>query len=219
MGVYHCTLFAITYMPQNTLLSFWISVISSVLTPSGALPNFDYFLLSESTYLGGAHFTAFVLGSARTMHGSAKHFIHQEQRGNWSSIWVCNGMSYANISSIVMQDLLMPLVTLHVLFQSHSSMGDTPCMWGASSVKWHSTFSQWDLSIQQASHNSLTCLHVYVGCDTMLMNIPQKAIVVKSRKCNMIPKNIPFRLKSPLETVTFNWQKVHVWCQNCGYCT
>ena len=92
-----------------------------------------------------------------------------------------------------------------------------PCMWGASSVKWHSTFSQWDLSIQQASHNSLTCLHVYVGCDTMLMNIPQKAIVVKSRKCNMIPKNIPFRLKSPLETVTFNWQKVHVWCQNCGY--
>ena len=38
----------------------------------------------------------------------------------------------------------------------------------------------------------LACAHVYVGCDAVLMNIPQKVIVVESRKCDTIPKNTQF---------------------------
>ena len=105
-------------------------------------------------------------------------------------MFLCNDQSHAKISLIVMQDLSMPLLTPHVLFHPHSLMGDAPCMWDASSVRWHSTFSQRDLSIRQevSGHISLTCAHFCVGCNTVPMNVPQKIIVVKSRKCDTIPK-------------------------------
>jgi len=46
--------------------------------------------------------------------------------------------------------------------------------------------------------------HVYVGCDTVQMSIPQKVIVVESRKCDMTPKNTPFMFKEPLKRVTMS---------------
>ena len=157
------------------------------------------------------------------MRGPSQHFIHQEQRGNWSRIWQCSGLSYANISSIIMHDLSMSLLTPHVLFHPHSSMGDTHCMWDASSVEWHGTFSPWDLILPQVSHNMpricarLRRLQYYIY---LSMNIPQKVIVVcwKSKVRYDTPK-YPFWMKEPPETVTFNWQNFHVWCQNCGYST
>ena len=59
----------------------------------------------------------------------------QEQFGNCSKIWLCNSQSHAKISSIVMQELLMRLLTPHILFHPHSSMGDIHCMWYACIVK------------------------------------------------------------------------------------
>ena len=34
---------------------------------------------------------------------------------------------------------------------------------------------------------------------TISMSVPQKVVVVKSQKCDAIPQNVPFRLKSPLK--------------------
>ena len=34
-----------------------------------------------------------------------------------------------------------------------------------------------------------TCAHIYVGCNTILMKILQKVIVVESQKCDTIPKH------------------------------
>ena len=45
-------------LPQNTLMPFPKSAISSVLTPPGALRNFRFFCPFRE-YLGGARFTGF----------------------------------------------------------------------------------------------------------------------------------------------------------------
>ena len=88
-----------------------------------------------------------------------------------------------------MQGLSMPLLAPHVLFHSHFLMGDTPYMWDTSSVKWHDPFSQRDLSIPQVTQNaSHMRAHVYAGCDAILVNISQKAIIAKIRKCGTISK-------------------------------
>ena len=70
-------------LPQNILLLFSKFVISCVLTSPLLAPCgfFDYFLLSESIWRA-LILPVLVLDSARTMHGPAEHFIHQEQRGN-----------------------------------------------------------------------------------------------------------------------------------------
>ena len=46
----------------------------------------------------------------------------------------------------------------------------------------------------------LACAHIHVGCDTVLMNIPQKAIVAESRKSKVrrdTQKYPVYVLKSP----------------------
>ena len=58
-------------------------------------------------------------------------------------------------------------------------------------------FSWWVSSIRQVSHNIF--LHV-LGCNTILMNIPQKENVVESRKCNTTTKIPRLHQKQPLET-------------------
>ena len=87
------------------------------------------------------------------MHKPAEHFINEEQRWKCTRIWLWNGPSHAKISSTVMQDLSMALLTPHILVQPYSSLGKPPCLWNASSVKWHGTFSQWDVNIWQVSRN------------------------------------------------------------------
>ena len=145
------------------------------------------------------------------MNGPAEHFIHQEQRENCSRIWLCNYQSYAKTSSLVMQDLSMPCLTPHVLVQPHSSMGDTPCMWNASSAKWHSIFSQWDRSLvfdKKYQKICLACAHVYVGCDTVWMNIPQKGCTrCRKSACDTHDGTQKYPvcfLKEPLERVTMS---------------
>ena len=132
----------------------------------------------------------------------------QNYCGNCSRIWLCNGQSsHAKISWIVTQESSMLFLTPHVLFRTHSLMGDTPCMWNASSVSWHGTFSQWDLSIRQIPRNMSRMCHVYVGCDTIYTNecSPEGNRCRKSKVCDAIPKNTPFNLKGPwtLEAITF----------------
>ena len=66
-------------------------------------------------------------------------------------------------------------------------------------------FAQWDLSIRQVYQNTcLVCAHVYVGCKTVLMNISQKVIVVRYRKCDTIPQNTPFMFSRALKRVTMS---------------
>ena len=101
---------------------------------------FYYFLLLESIW-GEIIVPVLVLDSAWTWK-DLWTLIHQEQRGNPSRIWLCNDQLHAKISSTVMQDLSMPLLTSYVPVESHSSMREPLCMWHASSVKWHGTFSQ-----------------------------------------------------------------------------
>ena len=118
------------------------------------------------------------------MNGPAEHFIYHEQGQKCSRIWICNYQLYAKTSSLIMQDLSMSRLTPHVLVQPHSSMGDTPCMWSTRSAKWHSIFSQRDCSLVFDTNYQkicLACAHVYVGCNTVRMNIPQKVIVVESQ--------------------------------------
>ena len=133
MGIWFYTLFAISH-PQNTLLPFyrnlWFPLFLFLLVPWGI---FDFF--SSWRVLRGRSFFVEVLDSARTMQRPAEPFINQEQRGNCTRIGQCNGRSHAKISSTVMQDLSMPLLTPYVLVQPHSAIGDLPCMWNASSVK------------------------------------------------------------------------------------
>ena len=109
--------------------------------------------------------------------------------------YTCNDQVHAKISLIVIQELSMSLLIPHVHFHPHSLMIDTPCIWNASSAKWHDTFSQWDLSIRQVSRNMSRMCQIYIGCDTILMSVHQKAIVVEIWKCDAISKNIPFRLR------------------------
>ena len=45
---------------------------------------------------------------------------------------------------------------------------------------------------------------VYLGCNIVQMNIPQKVIVVESRKCDATPQNTPFNFKEPLKRVTMS---------------
>ena len=112
------------------------------------------------------------LAKGSTMHGPAEHFIHQEQGEKWSRIWQCNGQSCANISSIVMQDLSIPLLTRPVLFHPHSLMGDTPCMWDTSSVN-NTVLLVGEISVfYKYQDTCLACAHVYVGWDTVPMNVP-----------------------------------------------
>ena len=145
-------------LPQNILPPFFKTVISSVLLPSVALRKFWFFSPVEETWGRSFYWFYVVLDSVRTMHGPAEHFIHQEQSGNLSRIWLCNIQSHAKISSIVMQDLSMACLTPRVLAQLCSSMGGTPFMWNASSAKWHGIFSQWDRSVVFDKKYQKTCL-------------------------------------------------------------
>ena len=54
--------------------------------------------------------------------------------------------------------------------------------------------SQYLTSIRN-QNTCLACAHIYVGCDTVRMNIPQKVIVVESQKCDTVPQNTPFMLQ------------------------
>ena len=82
---------------------------------------------------------------------------------------------------VLKQDMhfLVEIVQNLTMFYPHSSMGDTPFMWNASSVKWHNTFSQWDLGnwtsiTQHVLHlQHLRRLRYYTN------EYPQKIIVVK----------------------------------------
>ena len=70
----------------------------------------------------------------------------------------------------------------HLACETQVALNDTALLVSEISVfdKYHTTY--------------LACVHVYVGCETMLMNIPKKVlIIIASRKCDMIPKNTPFR--------------------------
>ena len=183
-------------LPQIVLLPFSKSVISSVLSPSSALQNFLLFS-PFGEYLKGAHHTDFSFRQCYNMKGPAEHFIHQKQRGNPSRIQLCNCQSHAKISSIVMQDL---------------SIHAWPLMFSSNHIRWWEThpacemqvalndtaFSVSEISVFDKYHKTcLACAHVYVGCDTVPMNIPQKVIVVESRKCDTAPKYPVYVLKSP----------------------
>ena len=67
-------------LPQNTVLSSFKSVISSVLTPSGVLRNV-WFIFSFWRVFEDAYFTARVTGfsfrQAQTMHGPAEYFVRK----------------------------------------------------------------------------------------------------------------------------------------------
>ena len=58
-----------------------------------------------------------------------------------------------------------------------------------------------EISVFDKYHTTcLACAHIYVGCDTIVMNIPQKAIFVESQKCGMIltyPKISPLDQRAP----------------------
>ena len=129
----------------------WFPLFLSLLVPCRI---FDSFLLSESI-LGALILPVLVLNSARTMHGPAEHFIHQEQSENWSRVWL--HMQWPTVRKDQLDSCARFIdATLDPscsLFRPHSSMGDTSCMWDASSIKWYGTFSQWDLGIPQVSHN------------------------------------------------------------------
>ena len=152
--------------------------------------------------LGALMLPVVVLDSAQTTQRRAEHFIHQEQR--WDCSRIIRLPTYAmaeRMQRSARQSCNIIDATLDPLCScpTTSSMGDTPYMWHASSVKWHVTF--WDLSRYHLMESDkchtilcLACAHVYVGYNTMQMNIPKTVIVVKSRKCDTIPKNTPFRL-------------------------
>ena len=177
--IYYFTLFVISFH-QNALLLFSKSVISSVLTPLLAPCGiFDSFLLSESTYFGGAHFTSFSFRKCSNHARTCRTLHTSETVLKLCRIWLWNCHSHAKISSIVVQDLSIPRLTPHVLAQPHSLMRDTPCIWNTRSAKWRSIFSQWDRSLIFDTNYQKTCLacaHVYVGCDTVLLNILQKVL-------------------------------------------
>ena len=63
--------------PKNTLLSLSKYFISSIVIPSSALRNFQ-FSSPLREYLGGTHFTGFILDSAQTMRWPAESFIKQD---------------------------------------------------------------------------------------------------------------------------------------------
>ena len=116
--------------------------------------------------LGGACFTGFSFRQCSNHTWTCRKLHPEEQYGNWSRVWPCNGLLHAKTSSIVMQDSLMTLLASHVLYHLHSSVGDTPCIWNASNVTWHGTFSQWDLSIRQVWH---TCLAYATFTKTVIL--------------------------------------------------
>ena len=55
-------------------------------------------------------------------------------------------------------------------------------------------FSVSEISVFDTYHKTcFACAHAYVGCDTVPMNIPQKVIVVESRKCDkVLPQDTSF---------------------------
>ena len=69
------------YPTPNHFPTLSKSFISSVLTPSGNLQNFQCFLLSESIWRA-LSLLVLVLDTARTMHGPAEHFIRQKHCGD-----------------------------------------------------------------------------------------------------------------------------------------
>ena len=92
------------------------------------------------------------------------------------------------------------------------------------SAKWHNIFSHWDRSLvfdkKYQKTSCLACAHVYVGCDTVRMNTPQKVIVVESQSAiHTIPKNAPFIfLRAPGKgnnvqvSTIYNTQKISHLC-------
>ena len=113
--------------------------------------------------------------------------------------------------------LSMPILTPHVLVQPHRRW--ETCLICETQVALNDTVL-FEVSVPLASDKChticLACAHIYVGCDTTHMNIPQTVTVVESRKCEMIPKNIPFRLTPGNGYLYCNWQNFHMGCQNCG---
>ena len=74
----------------------------------------------------------------------------------------------------------------HLAYEMQSSAGDD------------TAFSVSEIAIafdKKYQKKCLACAHVYVGCEAVPMNIPQKIIVVESGKCNTMPKNTPFVFK------------------------
>ena len=173
------------------------SLILSVLIPSGVQQNFRFFS-HFGEYLRVAHLPVEVFDSARSMQGPAEHFINQKQRGNCSRIWLCNGSLHTKTSSTVMQDLLISLVTPYALAQPHPSMGEPPCTWKASSVEWHGTFSQWDLSIRQVVSQNMfhMCARLrrlrYYTSECSSEGNPCRKSKVRNHT-----QNTPIRLKEP----------------------
>ena len=112
-----------------------------------------------------------------------------------------------------MQDLLTPHLTPHVLVQPHSSMGDTL----ACEIQVALNYTTFCRHFQ--SDTCLVCAHVCIGCDTVLMRIPQKEIVVESQKCDTIPQNIPFILyrapekENNVQVPTIDKHPIFVWYQ------
>ena len=67
-------------------------------------------------------------------------------------------------------------------------------MSNTSGVKLHGILTAFSISEISVFDNIRTHVshvrsaHVYVGCDTVQMSIPQKVIVVESRKCDTMPQ-------------------------------
>ena len=129
MWINSSTLFAIFY-PKTLDYSFrnlWFLLFSSLLVPCGI---FDSFLLSKIIW-GALILPVVVLDSARTMQRPAEHFILLHPSGPaWKLyhtriIWLCKGQTHTKISSTVMQDLSMPLLTISIFSSNHTRR----CMW------------------------------------------------------------------------------------------
>ena len=177
--IYYFTLFVISFH-QNALLLFSKSVISSVLTPLLAPCGiFDSFLLSESTYFGGAHFTSFSFRKCSNHARTCRTLHTSETVLKLCRIWLWNCHSHAKISSIVVQDLSIPRLTPHVLFHPHSLMGDTPFMWNASSVKNDAAHLVGEISIFDKYHTTCLASTTFTKAAILLIDkYPQKVIVV-----------------------------------------
>ena len=103
---------------------------------------------------------------------TCEHFIYQEQCGNPSRIWLCNGQSHANMSSKVMKDLLTLRLTKHDLV----CRSETHLACEIQVALNYTAFSVIEISVFHHKYQPtcLACAHLYIGCDTAPMSIPQK---------------------------------------------
>ena len=86
-----------------------------------------------------------------------------------------------------MQDLLTLRLTPHVLVH-HFRRWETHLTCEIQVALNYTAFSVSEISVFDECQNTcLACAHIYVGFVAVLMNIPQKVIVVESRKCDTIP--------------------------------